>query len=239
MSGETGTQAGAWTDQAIYQRIVESVLDHRLPPGTRLTEDKLCSIFGVSRTRIKPILVRLANEKIVTLTHNRGASVSKPTQQESIEVFETRRLIEPVLLARFMDRASADDIAYLSRNIAQDREAQAQGDRHRAIGLTGEFHLYIAQHAQHDTLHRLLHELVARTCLILMAWGSKDIVIRREHAACGCQEHRQLLDAIRLRDVSVAQQMMEAHLHTIESQLIFSDQPEPDIELDQLLHEPT
>ena len=51
------------SDQAIYERIVESVLDHRLPPGTRLTEDKLGSIFGVSRTRIKPILVRLANEK--------------------------------------------------------------------------------------------------------------------------------------------------------------------------------
>ena len=36
-----------WSDQAIYKRIVESVLDHRLSPGTRLTEDKLCSIFGV------------------------------------------------------------------------------------------------------------------------------------------------------------------------------------------------
>lgn len=237
MNEETPSLAGAWTDQTIYQRIVESVLDHRLPPGTRLTEDKLCSIFGVSRTRIKPILVRLANEKIITLAHNRGASVANPTHQESIEVFETRRLIEPVLLARFMQHASADDIAYLSRNISQDREAQAQGDRHRAIGLTGEFHLYIAQHAQHDTLNRLLHELVTRTCLILMAWGSNDIVLRHEHAACGCKEHRQLLDAIRLRDVTVAQQLMVAHLHTIESQLNFAKHPEPEIELDQLLLE--
>jgi hypothetical protein len=63
-----------WSDQAIYERIVESVLDHRLPPGTRLTEDRLCGIFGVSRTRIKPILVRLANERIITLTHNRVAN---------------------------------------------------------------------------------------------------------------------------------------------------------------------
>lgn len=231
------SQPVAWTDQAIYQRIVESVLDHRLPPGTRLTEDKLCSIFGVSRTRIKPILVRLANEKIITLTHNRGAAVSKPSQQESKEVFETRRLIEPVLLARFMAHATAHDIAHLSRNILQDREAQEAGDRHRAIGLTGEFHLYIAQHAQHDTLKRLLHELVARTCLILMAWGAKDVLLRQEHAACGCQEHRQLLDAIRLRDVAVAQQMMVAHLHTIESQLNFSEQPDSETELEHLLLE--
>lgn len=221
----------------MYQRIVESVLDHRLPPGTRLTEDKLSSLFGVSRTRIKPILVRLANEKIVTLTHNRGASVSNPTRQESIEVFETRRLIEPVLLKRFMERAQAEDIAYLSNNISQDRQAQEQGDRHRAIGLTGEFHLYIASHAQHDTLNRLMHELVTRTCLILMAWGSKDKVLRKEHAACGCQEHRQLLDAIRLRDVKIAQELMVAHLHTIESQLNFSPVTENEFEIEQLLQD--
>ena len=224
-----------WSDQAIYRRIVESVLDHRLSPGTRLTEDKLCSIFGVSRTRIKPILVRLANEKIITLTHNRGAAVAKPTQQESIEVFETRRLIEPVLLQRFMARAQAADIAHLSNIIAQDRQAQEQGDMHKAIGLTGEFHLYIADHAGHDTLSRLMHELVPRTCLILMAWGSQDKVLRREHAACGCQEHRQLLDAIRLRDATVAEQLMESHLLTVESQLNFDQSLSPALELEQLL----
>ena len=224
-----------WSDQAIYRRIVESVLDHRLSPGTRLTEDKLCSIFGVSRTRIKPILVRLANEKIITLTHNRGASVSKPTQQESIEIFETRRLIEPVLLNRFMQNAQAADIAHLSTIIAQDRLAQEQGDMHKAIGLTGEFHLYIADHAGHDTLSRLLHELVPRTCLILMAWGSQDKVLRREHAACGCQEHRLLLDAIRLRDSSVAVELMQTHLLTVESQLNFSQASSPVLELEQLL----
>lgn len=223
------------TDQAIYDRIVDSVLDHRLPPGTRLTEDKLCSIFGVSRTRIKPILVRLANEKIITHTHNRGASVAQPTQQESQEVFETRRLIEPVLLRRFMTRANADDIAHLSRMVADDKLAQEQGDMHKAIGLSGEFHLYIAEVAQHETLGRLMRELVSRTCLILMAWGSPDRMLRREHAACGCQEHRQLLDAIRLRDVDMAMQLMVSHLNTIENQLIFQVEPARTLALEQML----
>ncbi|MSQ65995.1 MAG: GntR family transcriptional regulator [Limnohabitans sp.] len=234
-SESTDTSQAGWSYQAIYKRIVESVLDHRLLPGTRLTEDKLCSIFGVSRTRIKPILVRLANEKIITLTHNLGASVSNPTQQESIEVFETRRLIEPVLLKRFMARAQAADIAHLSNVIAQDRQAQEQGDMHKASGLTGEFHLYIADRAGHNTLSRLMHELVPRTCLILMAWGSQEKVLRREHAACGCQEHRQLLDAIRLRDTAVAEKLMESHLHTLENQLNFEQTFAPSLELEQFL----
>jgi DNA-binding GntR family transcriptional regulator len=225
------------TDQAIYERIVESVLDHRLPPGTRLTEDKLGSIFGVSRTRIKPILVRLANEKIITLAPNRGASVAQPTFEESQEVFETRRLIEPVLLRRFMLHAQADDIAVLSRMVAEERLAQDQGDMHKAIGLSGEFHLYIAHKAQHETMGRIMHELVSRTCLIIMTWGSPDRLQRREHAACGCQEHRQLLDAIRLRDADMAVKLLGAHLTTIEQQLHFEIEPERSMALESMLQD--
>lgn len=230
LDGESGM-----TDEAIYTRIVEAVLDHRLPPGTRLTEDKLGSIFGVSRTRIKPILVRLANEKIITMTPHRGASVAQPTLEESKEIFETRRLIEPVLLRRFMQHAKSDDIATLSRMVTEERIAQDLGDMHKAIGLSGEFHLYIALKAQHETMGRILRELVSRTCLIIMARGSPDRTTRREHAACGCQEHRQLLDAIRLRDPQVAVDLLTSHLNTIERQLNFHTEPTPVPELASLL----
>ena len=86
------------TENDIYERMVETILDHRLPPGTKLVEDRLATAFGVSRTRIRPVLVRLANEQIVTLTPNRGATVAQPTEAEAREVFEVRRMIEPGLL---------------------------------------------------------------------------------------------------------------------------------------------
>lgn len=54
----------------MYDRMVSAILDHRLPPGTKLVEDKLAAAFGVSRTRVRPVLVRLANEQVVTLTPN-------------------------------------------------------------------------------------------------------------------------------------------------------------------------
>ena len=44
------------TDQAIYERMVSAILDHQLPPGTKLVEDRLAAAFGVSRTRIRPVL---------------------------------------------------------------------------------------------------------------------------------------------------------------------------------------
>ncbi len=218
------------TENDIYERMVETILDHRLPPGTKLVEDRLATAFGVSRTRIRPVLVRLANEQIVTLTMNRGATVAQPTEAEAREVFEVRRLIEPTLIACFIAKAGAEDMAVLSQCIAQEEEARQLGDMRRAIRLSGDFHLHIANASQHETLGRILRKLVSRTSLILMTYGTAQQP-QPEATRCGCQEHRALLDAIRLRDAKEAARLMGEHLAQLESQLQFTqgDDHAPDL----------
>jgi DNA-binding FadR family transcriptional regulator len=61
--------------------------------------------------------------------------------------------------------------------------------------------------------------------------------LRRQHAACGCQEHKKLLDAIRLRDPVEAPKQMVAHLHTIERQLNFALAQVQSVDLEQLLQD--
>ncbi|MBX3585366.1 MAG: GntR family transcriptional regulator [Ramlibacter sp.] len=210
------------TDSDIYERVISAILDHRLPPGTKLVEDKLATAFGVSRTRIRPVLVRLANEQVVTLTPNRGATIAQPSEQEAREVFEVRRLIEPTLVTLFIERASADDMARLKHCIDEEEAARLAGDMRRAIRLAGDFHLLIAERAGHQTLGRILRELTSRTSLILMTYSASHAREREEATACGCREHLALLDAIRLRDTAEAALRMRDHLTRLESQLRFT-----------------
>ncbi|CAM3453241.1 GntR family transcriptional regulator [Polaromonas hydrogenivorans] len=210
------------TDGDIYERVVSAILDHRLPPGTRLGEDKLAAAFGVSRTRIRPVLVRLANEQVVTLTPHRGATITQPTEQEAREVFEVRRMIEPTLVALFIANASDADMAQLKRCIDDEEAARLAGDMRRAIRLSGDFHLQIAERASQQTLGRILRELISRTSLILMAYSPPHERNREDATACGCREHRALLDAIRLRDAVEAGRRMREHLTRLESQLQFT-----------------
>lgn len=210
------------SDQAIYERMVSAILDHQLPPGTKLVEDRLAAAFGVSRTRIRPVLVRLANEKVVTLTPNRGAAIAEPSEAEAHEVFEVRRMIEPLLVERFIVRAQAVDIQGLKDCIRDEETARQAGDMRRAIRLSGDFHLHIAEHAGHQTLGGILRELVSRTSLILMTYSAPHSQARKDATACGCQEHRALLAAIGLRDAKEAARLMREHLERLESQLSFS-----------------
>jgi DNA-binding GntR family transcriptional regulator len=175
------------SDADIYERVVSAILDHRLPPGTKLVEDKLATAFGVSRTRIRPVLVRLANEQIVTLTPNRGATIAQPSEKEAREVFEVRRLIEPTLVELFIANATAADMAQLKACIDDEEAARAAGDMRRAIRLSGDFHLIIAERAGHQTLGRILRELTSRTSLVLMTYSADHAREREQATACGCQ----------------------------------------------------
>ncbi|MCW5321175.1 GntR family transcriptional regulator [Verminephrobacter aporrectodeae subsp. tuberculatae] len=219
------TRRAALSDDEMYQRMVSAMLDHRLPPGTKLVEDRLAAAFGVSRTRVRPVLVRLANEQVVRLTPHRGACIAQPTPQEAQEVFETRRLLEPRLVELFIAHATAADIAALRACTDDEESARTRGDMRRAIRLSGDFHLRIAQAAGQRTLERILRELVSRTSLILMSYSPIHAHAREEATVCGCREHRALIDAIRLRDPREAGRLMRAHLLRIETRLDFTPAP--------------
>lgn len=212
-------------ESEIYQRVVAAMLDHRLPPGTKLVEDRLATAFGVSRTRIRPVLVRLANEQVVTLTPNRGAMVAQPTEREAREVFEVRRMIEPFLIEYFIAQALPADLATLTQCITHEEQAREGGDLRRAVRMSGDFHLHIASASGHQTLGRILRELVPRTSLILMTYSTSHSRETSQAATCRCQEHRALLDAIRLRDPREASHLMREHLVQLESQLRFTPPP--------------
>jgi len=81
-------------EQETFRKLVDAIAERRLLPGVRLVEDDLAGIFGVSRERIRRILLVLSQHDIVRLEPNRGAFVARPTYQECRDAFEARQLIE-------------------------------------------------------------------------------------------------------------------------------------------------
>lgn len=215
------TGPAALSDDDIHARIVQALLDQRLSPGTRLREDELGGVFGVSRTRIRQVLIRLASERLVTLRPHAGASVAEPTPQDAREVFHARRLIEPSLATACAARLGAPDIARLASLIEQEESLREAGERGAAIRLAGDFHLAIAALAGDTTLERFARELVSRTSLVLMRFGPGDHGEARDGGGCRCRDHRALLAALKLGDGRAAARLMVEHLERLESQLVF------------------
>ena len=112
----------------IHDRILNAIHERRLRPGTQLVEEKLASIFGVSRTQIRHAITRLAHDGIVTVYPNRGAFVSSPTIEEAREVFDARRLIEPWLIRKLAATGTPAQVKRLRSHVALESEARAAGE---------------------------------------------------------------------------------------------------------------
>jgi DNA-binding GntR family transcriptional regulator len=200
----------AATTADIVARITTAVLEHRLKPGAKLGEEHLGEIFGVSRTLVRQALFQLAKQKLVVLHPGRGAFVAQPTVQEARELFEARRVIERALVWRFTQTATAAQLGQLRAHLKREREALAAGDTAAGTRLSGEFHLRIAAYAGNGVLSELLHDLVSRSSLILLVYGSSL------PPSCSVDEHGKLLASIEARNADGALRLMTQHLDHIE-----------------------
>ncbi|CAN0602266.1 unnamed protein product, partial [Ectocarpus sp. 12 AP-2014] len=80
---------------AISEALSLAIHEHRIAPGTKLGEDEIGDIYGVSRTVVRAALQSLAHVQLVEMRRNRGAFVARPSLVEAHEVFEARELLEP------------------------------------------------------------------------------------------------------------------------------------------------
>lgn len=200
-------------DATIHDSVYTAIVEHVIMPGTKLPEDVLARAFGVSRTRIRKVLLALAHENLVTLQHNRGASVTKPDVEEAREVFAARRVIETGIAADLSRRIKPEQVAKLRRFVMQEYQAEAARDRGAAIKLSGEFHMELVKLLDNASLASFLRALISRTSLILAVYEA-----RGQHM-CSHEEHGILLDRLQAGDTAGAVKYMEEHLQRLEDGL--------------------
>ncbi len=189
----------------VYERLWAAIIDHSLPPGTRLIEERLCEIFAVGRTRLRQVLQRLAHEHVVTLMPNRGAVVSKPSADEAREVFAARRVVEAGTVSGFLSAATRPKLKRLHEHLLRERMAWRESDRRAAVRLSGEFHLIIAECAGNAILLEILRDLISRSSLIIAVFQTAGA------PSCPPDEHEQLMGALERRDPQ-AVDLMLGHL---------------------------
>ncbi|KEO50793.1 GntR family transcriptional regulator [Thioclava pacifica] len=199
--------------EMIAADLALAIHEHRLAPGTKLSEDEVAEIYGVSRTQIRAALQKLAHDRLVELKRNRGAYVAQPSVREAREVFEARALLEPRTARSAAERITDDDLAALQRHIDEEHAAIREGEAGRALYLSGQFHLEIARIADQATIAEFITQLVARSSLIIALYW------QRRGALCESHAHHALMRAFAARDGVLAEDLMRGHLLDLVSSL--------------------
>jgi DNA-binding GntR family transcriptional regulator len=210
---------------SICLELQKAILEHRLRPGMKLSEDEVGEIFGASRTVVRAALHALAHSGLVTIERNRGAFVSRPTIREGHEVFEARALIEPRIARLAAAAVTPAQLQNLQAHIDAEHVALRAGEMGKSLSLSGAFHIAVADIADHQVLGAIVRQLISRSSLIIALYW------KRPDTACESHSHHALLAALKAQDGQGAEEIMKSHIVDLHSGLDLKEQPERDLSL--------
>lgn len=194
----------------LYPRLFDAILEQRIVPTSRFTEEGLAEQFGVSRSVLRRVLARLAEQQVIILRPNLRAQVAAPDAQQVQHILEARRLMEVTVVQLACAQASPGQMRRLRELVARQRACVEQGQQGPTIRLCGEFHLLLASIAGNRPLAQLLNSLVPLTSLVIAQQGAFAGTWREQSA---------MIEALERRDGGTAVSLMTQHLDHLQAQL--------------------
>lgn len=98
-----------------YTVIRDLIVRGSIQPRERLVEMDYAEKLGTNRANIRRALARLEQEGLVVCEPFRGAHVRYVTEDEAIEIFEVRGVLEVLLVPRAVERATKEDKDQLNK----------------------------------------------------------------------------------------------------------------------------
>ncbi|MCX4090861.1 GntR family transcriptional regulator [Nocardia sp. alder85J] len=188
----------------MYETVRHRLTAGEYGPGTALVPATLSAEFRVSRTPVREALGLLEREGLLVGTA-RGFVPRIRTEEEALEIFEARAILESGAAAAAAERRTHADLLRLQEISERAREQTDPAEVRRYLNA---WHDAVRRAAHNDTLGALLHTLEAQAKLAA-PWRSGDhgrpLAERRD-------EHDAVLAAITDRDADRARRAMLEHL---------------------------
>ncbi len=224
----------------VTRTIATDIFADVFPAGAFLpTENELCLRYGVSRTVIRESLKILESKGLVRGRSRVGTVVCAKEEwnildQQVLEwigprifeldllscVLDARRAIEPFAAEFAAERATAQEVGEIER--AWEMMRDAEGDLEAFTQADVAFHAALLK-ASHNQVFMQLASII-RAALEFSLHASNEVVERRDEAV---EVHRQLVEALRMRDKAAARDCSNRMLNVAARDIAIAAQKHP------------
>jgi DNA-binding GntR family transcriptional regulator len=199
----------------IFNLLKDAITSGKIPPGERLVESRLAKELDVSRAPVREALRQLKQDGLIVYFVHRGYFVPVFNLDDLEELFLVRLALEKLAAQLAIARMTPAEMDALE-SIVQQMEA------------TGDNGLELIQETEWDAdFHEQLCKF-SHSQRLLKIWGDMSSQIRMAilasnqsfHVGTGfASGHREILEALRSRDLPRVTQAIENHLITGLNQL--------------------
>lgn len=148
----------------VTERLRRAILDGEVELGDALSEDKLASRLGVSRSPVHEALTALEQEGLIDIRPQRGSFVFLPTREDIQNLCEFRRMVEAEALSLAMARKRDETLAAMTVAARKMQEAILADDHYGSANADTEFHLVAIENSANPYLinaYRLISSKVS------------------------------------------------------------------------------
>jgi len=194
----------------VFEKLRADILSSRLQPGTKLRFQSLRDAYGVGLSPLREALSRLAENRLVVATGQRGFRVAAVSVHDILDISMVRKEIESLALR--LSIQNGDD-AWEARVVAA----------HHRVMLVEKAGKQVNEEEWEQRHREFHHELVSccnSTCLLHIHQLLSDLFdrYRRLSARSGLPDaprglmHQKIVDAALSRNVELTVELMLAHI---------------------------
>lgn len=191
----------------VYERLRQAILKNQLKPGNRLIERKIAEQLEVSRTPVREAIRMLEREGLVYHIPRSGVVVAQVSDKEVLEVYRIRAVLEGLAARMAAEKITPEQLQHLVRLLKQVEQSAADNNLDDLEQVHREFNDLIYRATGSPRLYGMINSLVDfinRFALVGYCHpGRIDEATR---------EHRQLVEAIKLRDGDLAERIARDHI---------------------------
>ena len=191
---------------AAYDSIKQMMLNYDIVPGQRLIFVDLANQLGVSRTPVNNALSILAKEGYLDFVPNQGYSVHKLTKNEAESLYEIREILEVGTIGKAIRKLTDDKLAVLGNKLQEYEDAISDRVHRKLFILDAEYHAFIIGMIGNTILVNRYRDLCQR---IFLRFRTEDLRLDRQREIV--KEHNTLFQAVRIRDVEWAKELIRNH----------------------------
>jgi DNA-binding GntR family transcriptional regulator len=191
-----------------YDEIKRQIQELVLPAGSFLSERKLSTMLGMSKTPIKAALERLEQEGFVVVAPQQGIVVRQLSIKEIADQFELRKALECFVLQSITGRLLDHQTKELYRNLKFQRAAADSHAVARLCALDAEFHLLLCQVLDNRAINECLSQHRSRMHRVIFEVMSQA----PGRLSDAVQEHERILEAVDRGKPAEAVKLITQHL---------------------------
>jgi len=188
----------------VLETLRQSIRDGRYAPGERMRETEVATSLGVSRTPVREAFRQLQADGLLTMEPWRGVVVAQMDQQQMVELYAMRQVLEGTAAGLAARHAAGSQIDAL-RDLLDASENETDVDT--LADLNRQFHQSIYAAAHNRFLLKALHAL--RDSMALLPSTTYALP---ERPASALAEHRDILNAIEKHDQEKAEHTARLHI---------------------------